>query len=404
MKNSLGGSRPPKARTTVLFTMVAAGVAQGFGRFSYALAIPSLVQTQLHSIVLAGTLGTVNVGAYLLGTVLVSVAAIRHRPDVLVKWGLAGSTSGLLVITLAPNVPALVVGMLVAGFSGAFVWVPAPSIAASSVEVSKRGMAMGVTGAGVGLFMTLASLISHFTAELGGSLPWRGLFGMEAFAAVVTLLVSLSALHSPGDLSQPPVGMKISSLRRVPGWIGLTGAYSAFGFVNAVFVTFAVSVLVQRGHFSTMHASVDFGVMGFVSIFGGIVVGRISDGLGRIPVLSVNFLVMIISCVFIVTAREPYAFLATALYGIPLSGIPNSIVAYLGDHLPAAALASAFGAVTILFGIFQAFAPQLGGALAQASHSFTLVYLLAGLVSLVGLGFSASCGIARRRPTYRMEL
>ena len=58
--------------------VVAAAVAQGFGRFGYALLLPAVEADLVHSYAVAGLLGTLNLAAYLAGTLVVSLTA--HRP------------------------------------------------------------------------------------------------------------------------------------------------------------------------------------------------------------------------------------------------------------------------------------------------------------------------------------
>ena len=130
--------------------VLAAGVAQGFGRFGYALLLPAVNADLVHSYAVAGLLGTLNLTAYLAGTLLVSLTAGRLAPATSVRLGLLLTTAGVSVLALAPSVPVLVAGMVLAGFGGAMIWVPAPGIAGSAVHVSRRGLAIGLTGSGVG--------------------------------------------------------------------------------------------------------------------------------------------------------------------------------------------------------------------------------------------------------------
>jgi MFS family permease len=133
-----GSASGPRVLLPVL--VVAAAVAQGFGRFGYALLLPALNADLVHSYAVAGLLGTLNLTAYLAGTLLVSLTAGRLAPATSVRLGLLLTTAGLSVLALAPSVPVLVVGMGLAGFGGAMIWVPAPGIAGSAVHVSRRGL------------------------------------------------------------------------------------------------------------------------------------------------------------------------------------------------------------------------------------------------------------------------
>ncbi|MBN1276515.1 MAG: MFS transporter, partial [Deltaproteobacteria bacterium] len=57
---------------------------------------------------------------------------------------------------------------------------------------------------------------------------------------------------------------------------------------------------------------------------------------------------------------------------------------FVGPRLAPAGL----GFVTLFFGIGQAIGPALGGYLADVTKSFTAPFLLAGVISLIGMGFS----------------
>src|SRR3954449_6103592 len=125
-------ARGPRVLIPVL--VLAAAVAQGFGRFGYALLLPAVNADLVHSYAVAGLLGTLNLTAYLGGTLLVSLTAERLAPAGSVRLGLLLTTAGVSVLALAPTVPVLMAGMVLAGFGGAMIWVPAPGIAGSAVH------------------------------------------------------------------------------------------------------------------------------------------------------------------------------------------------------------------------------------------------------------------------------
>src|SRR4051812_37544487 len=133
-------SRGPRVLIPIL--ILAAGVAQGVGRFGYALLLPAGNAGLGHSYAVAGLLGTLNLTAYLGGTLLVSLTAGRLAAASSVRWGLLVTTAGVSVLALAPSVPVLVAGMVLAGFGGAMIWVPAPGLARSPLPGSPPGLAI----------------------------------------------------------------------------------------------------------------------------------------------------------------------------------------------------------------------------------------------------------------------
>ena len=56
-----------------------AAVAQAFGRFTYSVLLPAIRNDLDHSNTIAGLLGTANVAAYLIGTMVVGALSARVR-------------------------------------------------------------------------------------------------------------------------------------------------------------------------------------------------------------------------------------------------------------------------------------------------------------------------------------
>jgi hypothetical protein len=75
----------PSPWVLVALIALASGVAQAFGRFSYALLLPAIDRDLLGSYAVAGLIGTANVAMYLLGTLAVSAVSRRAAPVVLMR-------------------------------------------------------------------------------------------------------------------------------------------------------------------------------------------------------------------------------------------------------------------------------------------------------------------------------
>ena len=93
---------------------------------------------------------------------------------------------------------------------------------------------------------------------------------------------------------------------------------------------------------------------------------------------------------------EPWVSISAVLYGLPLTATGGLVVGYLGDHLHGSAIAAAFGAITLPFGLAQAVAPWLGGWVRDTTGSFTATFL----VSAAALGVAAVSAtlLPRARP------
>ena len=92
---------PPAAERrilTLVIVLASAMVAQAFGRFTWGVVLPEARDDLLDgSNTAAGLFGSLNVGAYLVGTIVVAWLASRSSLVGLVKIGLVLSTSGLAI-------------------------------------------------------------------------------------------------------------------------------------------------------------------------------------------------------------------------------------------------------------------------------------------------------------------
>ncbi|MGY1671424.1 MFS transporter [Geodermatophilus sp. SYSU D00710] len=383
---------PVRPLGLVLLVALASAVAQAFGRFSYALLLPAINRDLLGSYALAGLVATANVTAYLLGTVAVSALSRRARPAALIKAGLACSALGLALLTRAEGAGTLAAGLTLTGVGGAFIWVPAPGLAGSVVRPARRGAAIGVAGSGIGGGIVLASALTWSLQAAGGDASWRTVYLVETAIAVLALVLCLLLLR-PARHRDDDVPVRTGALRRVPGWIGLTGGYAAYGLAYSVYTSYLVTALEDDAGFSPGHASAVYTLVGVGLVAGGVVLGPLSDRWGRGPTLVGGYLLMAAAILLVPLGVEPLASASALLFGLTMSGLPAVIAARLSDSLTPREFAGAFGRCTLAFGLAQLAGPPLGGWLAETTGGFLVPFLLGGLVA--GAGAALSLDVVR---------
>lgn len=378
-----------RPRSLVALIALASGVAQAFGRFTYALLLPAIDRDLLQSYALAGLIGTANVAAYLLGVIAVSALARRNAPAVMIRWGLTGTTTGLFLLWQAESSLALGIGLAVTGFAGAFIWVPAPGLAGSVVRPARRGAAIGLAGSGIGAGIVFASGLAAALHSSGGDASWRTVYLVEAVLAAVALALCVVFLR-PGPHRDDAAPVRSGALRRVPGWFGLAGGYAAYGLAYSVYTTYLVVALEDDAGLSRGSASAVYTLVGVTLIVGGILLGPLSDRWGRGRSLVLGYLAMALSIAVVPLGTVPLAVLSALTFGLMMSGLPAVISAHLADSLTPREFAGAFGRCTLAFGIAQLCGPQLGGWLAETTGSFTPAFLLAAAAALAGAVLSVS--------------
>lgn len=384
----------------VALIMAGACVAQAFGRFTYGVVLPAVRDDLLGSNRAAGLLGTLNVSAYLLGTVVVASVSARIDAVQLVRVGLCLSTAGLLVASFAASGPVLGVALAIMGLGGAAIWIPSPRLASALLPPQRRGLAAGLVGMGIGIGIVFAGRIADALRHRQGDEAWRDVYRVEGVIAVVVLVAALALLRAPAATSPAAPapasgGFGLGALRRIDGWLPLTLAYAAFGFMYLLVFAFLVARLEDDAGFTPDRASSMFAAVGVAAIFGGVLLGPVSDRIGRRVTLASGFVAFGVATLAILTGDGPWVLLGSIGVGLAFAGLPTVIAAYVIDATDAVTFGPAYSAATLAFGIAQMAAPQVGGAIADWRGSFTGVFLLSAAVALAG---ALVCGRLPARP------
>lgn len=383
-------SGPERVWLAIVLVMASAAVAQSFGRFTWGLVLPGARDDLLGgSNTLAGFFGTLNVTAYLLGTLAVSWAASKATLVNLMRIGLVLSTTALGVASIAPSGPVLGAALFAMGFGGAIIWIPAPAIAARTLPPARTGMAVGFIGSGIGIGILFAGQLTRYLnkrSEVGDSTEvWQQAYRVEFVVAVVVLLAAFFFLRSSGDRPGSKGGFGgIGALRSVDGWVPLTIAYASFGFAYILVIAFLVARLEDDSGFTGDQAAAMFSIVGIASVLGGLVLGPLSDRIGRRTTLIGAFVVFAGCTLLFLNGSQPWVALAAFGIGAMFSGMPSLVVAHVVDHTTPATYGPAFSAATLAFGVTQMVSPQIGGAIADLTGSFTLVFVLSAVVSCIG--------------------
>ena len=214
---------------------------------------------------------------------------------------------------------------------------------------------------------------------------WQTLYHIELGVAIVVIVCAFVFLRSQGERPSVAGGFGgFGALRQIEGWKALTGAYSAYGFSYILVISFTVARLEDDAGWSSERATLAFTMIGFAVIVGGLIVGSISDRIGRRLAMTIAFISWALASVGILTGSLPVVLVSTVFVGIMFSGIPATIIAHVVAHADERSFGPVFSATTLAFGVAQAVSPQIGGAIADWRGSFTTVFMIAAVVALLG--------------------
>jgi predicted MFS family arabinose efflux permease len=373
----------------VVIIALAAAVGQSFGRFSFGVLLPAIRDDLGITNTLAGILGATNVGAYLLGTLMVAWATSRYRLIHVLRTGIVLATLGLLIAGATKGAWVLALGLFIAGIGGAFLWIPAPVIAADAMPTHRRPVAVALMSSGIGVGVVFVSVLSGNLRVAQGDGAWSSVYQIQFAIGLVLLVLTLVLVRH--QQANPSGGSGIGgfeSLQRMPGWLPLLVAYSAFGFMYLLIMGFLTTRLEDDSGWSTDDASLAFSVMGFAMIFGGPLLTALAQRLGVRRTLALAFGLWPVLVGVVLTGHSALTVSACVALGLLFAGLPTLVTLFVVQNTSAQDYGPSFAAATLSFGIAQTIAPPVGGLIADQTGTFSYVFMLSGLVSLVGMAAS----------------
>ena len=372
--------------TTVLLIALASAVAQSFGRFTYGVLLPAVRDDMGITNTQAGFIGAANVGAYLLGTILVAWATNRYLLLTVMRLGLIMATLGLLLASIASSPFLLAMALFVAGVGGAFLWIPAPVIASDALPPGRRPLAVGLMSSGIGLGIVFASILSGILRLSEGDPAWSSVYRVEFYIALLVLAGTLFVVRHDQAKPRGDGGIGgFGALLRMRSWLPLILAYSTFGFMYLLVIGFLTTRLEDDSAWATGDAAIAFTLMGSAMIFGGPTFVAISHWVGVRLALSIAYGLWPLFVCIVLTGFYLPTLAACIGLGLLFSALPTLMTIYVVQNATAEDYGPSFAAATLAFGIAQTIAPPIGGFIADLSGSFTLAFLLSSAMGVVGL-------------------
>ena len=376
--------------------------ALGLARFGYTLVLPSMQRGLDIANTQAGALATANLVGYLLLSLAGGALATRFGPRMVISAGLALAGFGMLMTGFAQGFLMVAFWRGLTGVGSGASNVPVMGLLSSWFSRRKRGFAAGIAVSGSSVGLILLGLTVPRLLEIFGDSGWRicwFLFGGVTLLIAVGAVILLrnhpsekgtkahgedrTAPSGPGNPSSAPPGLGSVYTSPAVWFMGLI--YVAFGFSYIIYVTFFFKHLITEGGYTREAAGNLFMLIGWLSLFCGVIWGSVSDRLGRKYTLAIVYALQAVSFGLFALWTEPPGFLLSAvLFGLTAWSIPAIMAAACGDVLGAKLAPAALGFITLFFGIGQAVGPSVAGAIADAAGTFDPAFLLAGIVALLG--------------------
>lgn len=374
--------------------------ALGLARFGYSLLLPAMQTSLVMDNTQAGALATANLIGYLMLSLVGGALSSRFGGRPVIVIGLIVAGLGMGLTGLASSFTAAVGWRFVTGLGSGASNVTMMGLLAAWFATRRRGVAAGiaVSGSSVALIL-IGPLVPRLLAAYGLA-GWRVawvLFGLVTLGLAVAGWFLLKehprqlGLHALGSTiseqtaEATAVAIPLGRVYRATAVWRLGLIYMTFGFAYITYLTFFTRRLVAEGGYTMAAAGTLFMLIGWFSLFCGLIWGAVSDVIGRKWAMIIVYLVQTVAYTLFALWPTAVGFtLSAVLFGLTAWSMPAIMAATCADILGPRMAAAALGFVTVFFGIGQAIGPGVAGAMADASGSLVSAFMLAAVVSLLG--------------------
>ncbi|MBU1344792.1 MAG: MFS transporter [Proteobacteria bacterium] len=392
----------------IFMGLVTTVAAHGFGRMAYTILLPAMKDGLQFDYTQLGLLGTGNFIGYLSMAIIGGFLAARFGTRAVITTALSIMGVTMILTGLAKSFGFAFSMRLLTGLGNGAAFVPAMALGSAWFAVKKRGFATGIVSGGIGLGTFLSGLIVPFILKSYGINAWRySWYVLGILVLAAALVVFLFVRNQPSDKGlllvgqkekqegqNPSAGHKVSSLdwgkvykMKALWYLGVV--YFFYGLSYIIYMVFFAAYLVKEMGYTQAWAGGLWAAVGGLSIFCGVIWGAVSDRIGRGKGAALAYLVLAVSyIVYALVKNEAGFYVSAILFGLTAWSIPTIMAAAAGDFIGPRLAPAGLGFITLFFGIGQSIGPALGGYLADMSHSFTLPFLIAGGISLLGMLFS----------------
>ena len=387
--------------------------AHGFGRMSYTIILPAMKDGLGFNYTQLGLLGTGNFIGYLTMAIIGGFLAAHFGTRIVITSALVLMGITMILTGLAQSFGFAFAMRLLTGLGNGASYVPAMALGSAWFTMKKRGFATGIVSAGIGTGTLISGLVVPPILSAFGANGWR--FSWYILGGAVLLISGVvfqfvrstpqekglqqvgsekseavqSDSTAPEKTAAPKLTGTIKTVVKMGAVWYLGVVYFFYGLSYIIYMVFFAAYLVKEIGLSQEWAGGLWALVGGLSIFCGIIWGKISDVLGRSRGAALAYLVLGLSYIIYALIKVDMGFyLSAVLFGLTAWSIPTIMAAAAGDFVGPRLAPAGLGFITLFFGIGQALGPALGGYLADMSGSFTLPFLVAGIISLVGMVLS----------------
>ncbi len=381
------------------------GIPLSFGVFFKSIASEFNLTRAVTSTILSTNIILASICAFLGGW-----ASDRYGPRIVIL--LMGILAGFsLLLTSQASSPwqlFVTYSLLLSIGTGATFVILAATVARWFYK--KRGLALGIAGSGQGLGpVIMAPLATYFIVNS----DWRTAYIVIGIIAWLTVIpISLLLKKGPAEIGAQPDGTN-SHLYDIAneGKSSQPSTFSLlqilrnrnFWFILFMWIFFASGKFLIFTHlvphatdmgFSAGEAATVLSLIGVAIIAGRVLIGSISDKIGRKLAIIICALLLAVAMIWLIYSVELWMLYLFALFfGFAIGGFACCVGALISDTFELDTIGANMGLLEIGAGIGGAIGPAMGGLIFDFSSSYSIAFSMAAAALIAA---AVLTGLVRR--------
>ncbi len=363
-------------------------------RYGYGVLLPKMLPALDISKAEAGVIYSSFFIAYTVASPVLGLLGDRYNIKALLTTFVALFGAGTLLMAFSSTIVQASLFFALAGVGSAVCWAPTMALAQRWTGTKRKGRTLAFidVGSAVGIIGTSAVLpwvVNAFDWQAG----WLTLGSL----ALAIALFNGAAVRNPPPDTVSPEAMTVRRASKSPReiylelfqnrrfWmIGL--AYLLTGFAIIVPFTFLSTFAEQELSFSYEVATRLITIIGIGAIVGKVILGPLSDTVGRAKVLMVCAVLITGGTLGMAFTRGPFLIIIVALFSLGYGAAWSMFAAAASDYFPKENAGSIIGLWTMYLGAGSVVAPIISGWLADTTGTLRWAFIMAagaGFVSLL---------------------
>lgn len=355
----------------------------GLGRFAFGMVLPNMQESLNLSTTQVGFIGTSNFIGYLIGIFFATVLYTKYSSHKLIFITMILQAFSMFTMTFFENYLLISLSYSFSGFFSAIVNISVMAYMANVVPKEIRGKALGIMVSGSGLAIIISGQIVPFFENQNLDMPWKSSWVFFSLLLFIIAFLAQKGIRKHAKHEIPETKVSIKQYLITPSFWKIGIIYMIFGISYSIFVTYFVSAVMHKYSLDSNISGDFWALLGFCSIFSGLLFGMIADKIGAYKSLIFVYSLQTIAHFILAIDIGSFAlWVSAATFGISVWSIPSLVTLLSSLHFDVRRTAKILSLLTILFASCQAIGPVVAGYIFDLTKDFSNVFLITSSLTL----------------------